>query len=169
MMAQNSDFVLTGRHVFFGVVAMFGAIIAVNLVFVYLALDTFTGVTRENPYQDGLAYNKVLEARETLHELGWQGSVTFSKAGSKAGGGTDSVTVTLTDGAGEPLSGLILSGRLRRPTHEGMDQTLAWREDSPGTYGTTVALPGRGNWDLEVTASDGRNPPFEMKTRLWFE
>ena len=165
MMAQDSGFVLRGKHVLFGVIAMFGVIIAVNMVFAYLAIETFTGLTDKNPYQDGLAYNKVLEARATLHELGWQGSVTFSKINS----GQDSVTVTLTDGAGEPLSGLTLAGQLRRPTHGGMDQTLSWQEDAPGAYTTLVTLPRRGNWDLEVTADDGRNPPFVMKTRLWFK
>jgi nitrogen fixation protein FixH len=165
MMAQDSGFVLRGKHVFFGVLAMFGVIVAVNLVFVYLAIDTFTGVTRENPYQEGLAYNEVLSARETLRDLGWQGDVTFTQVNSSE----DSITVTLTDGAGAPLSGLILAGSLRRPTHEGMDQALSWREDAPGAYSALVTLPRRGNWDLEVTADDGRNPPFEMKTRLWFK
>jgi nitrogen fixation protein FixH len=165
MMAQDNGFVLRGKHVFFGVLAMFGVIIAVNLVFVYLAIDTFTGVTRENPYQEGLAYNEVLEARETLRGLGWQGDVTFTRVNSSE----DSITVTLTDGTGAPLSGLALEGSLRRPTHEGLDQALTWREESPGAYSAVVTLPRRGNWDLEVTADDGSNPPFEMKTRLWFE
>ncbi len=164
-MAQNDGFVIRGKHVLFGVLAMFGVIIAVNLVFVYLALDTFTGVSRENPYQDGLAYNKVLADRDALRDLGWQGDVSFGAADA----GADNVTVTLTDGAGAPLSGLTLSGVLRRPTHDGMDQSLTWREDAPGAYTAAVTLPERGNWDLEVTADDGRNPPFEMKTRLWFK
>ncbi len=165
MMAQDNGFVLRGKHVLFGVLAMFGVIIAVNMVFVYLAIDTFTGVTRENPYQEGLAYNEVLSAREALRDLGWQGDVTFTKVNSSE----DSITVTLTDGAGAPLSGLSLAGSLRRPTHEGMDQALSWREEAPGAYSAVVMLPRRGNWDLEVTADDGRNPPFEMKTRLWFK
>ncbi|WP_193370233.1 FixH family protein [Pelagibius marinus] len=165
MMAQNGGFVLSGKHVLIGVLAMFGVIVAVNLVFVYLAIDTFTGVTRENPYQEGLAYNKVLEARETLRDLGWRGDVSFTKVSS----GEDSITVTLTDGEGGPLSGLDLEGSLRRPTHEGMDQELNWREESPGAYSAVVTLPRRGNWDLEITADDGSNPPFEMKTRLWLK
>jgi len=165
MMAQDSGFVLRGKHVLFGVIAMFGVIIAVNMVFAYLAIETFTGLTDENPYQDGLAYNQVLADRAALRDLGWQGDVTFTKLNSS----DDSITVTLTDGAGAPLSGLTLAGQLRRPTHVGMDQTLSWREDAPGAYSAVVTLPRRGNWDLEVTADDGRNPPFEMKTRLWFK
>lgn len=165
MRAQDGSFVIRGKHVLYGVLAMFGLVVAVNMVFIYLALDTFTGVTRENPYQEGLAYNEVLAARETQRDLGWQGDVAFSQAGS----GEDSITVTLTDRAGAPLDGLTLAGVLRRPTHEGMDQTLTWREAAPGVYTTVADLPRRGNWDLEITADDGRNPPFEMKTRLWLK
>jgi nitrogen fixation protein FixH len=165
MSTQDNGFVIRGKHVLIGVLAMFGVIIAVNLVFVYLAIDTFTGVTRENPYQDGLAYNEVLAEREALRALGWQGDVTFSAAGD----GAENITVTLTDRAGAPLSGLTLAGTLRRPTHEGMDQPLTWQETAPGSYSALVTLPRRGNWDLEISAEDGRNPPFEMKTRLWFK
>jgi len=165
MMTQSSGFVIRGKHVFLGVLAMFGVVIAVNLVFVYFALDTFTGVSRENPYQDGLAYNEVLAARDAQRGLGWQGDVSFGSAGA----GEERITVTLSDATGAPLSGLALDGVLRRPTHEGMDQALAWQELSPGSYSAAVVLPRRGNWDLEVVADDGRNPPFEMKTRLWFK
>jgi nitrogen fixation protein FixH len=58
---------------------------------------------------------------------------------------------------------------LRRPTHAGLDQSLTWREDTPGSYASLLTLPERGNWDLTVTADDGRHPPFEMKTRLWLK
>jgi nitrogen fixation protein FixH len=164
-MTEPAGRVIRGKHVFYAVAAMFALVIAVNAVFVYLALDTFTGVTTENPYQEGLAYNEVLAARDAQRGLGWQSQVAFGKAGA----GAEVITVTLTDAGGAPLSGLTLAGSLRRPTHDGMDQALSWREEAPGEYSTAVALPRRGNWDLAVTADDGRNPPFEMKARLWFK
>lgn len=164
MTTQNDGFVIRGKHVLFGVMAMFGVIIAVNLVFAYLAIETFTGLTDENPYQDGLAYNEVLADRAAQRDIGWHGDITLGRAGP----GEDSITVVLTDAKGSPLSGLTLAGQLRRPTHGGMDQTLTWQEGAPGSYSARVALPRRGNWDLQVTADDGRNTPFEMKTRLWF-
>jgi nitrogen fixation protein FixH len=165
MMAQDSGPVIRGRHVLFAMLGLFGIVIAVNLVFVYLALDTFTGVSRENPYQEGLAYNQVLAARDAQRDLGWQGRIALAAAAS----GEDRIILTLTDKSGAPLRGMTLGGTLRRPTHEGMDRALSWREDSAGRYVAVTALPARGNWDLEVAADDGHNPPFEMKARLWFE
>jgi len=157
--------VIKGKHVLFGMLAMFGIIIAVNLTFVLLALDTFTGVSTANPYKEGLAYNDVLAAREEQRDLGWQGSVTATPVSA----GEDAITLTLTDNTGTPVRGLALTGTLRRPTHEGADQPLDWQEESPGNYRTVVDLPERGNWDLVVRTSDASNRPFEMKTRLWLK
>ncbi|MGF1592645.1 MAG: FixH family protein [Kiloniellaceae bacterium] len=155
---------IRGKHVLMAMLGMFGIVIAVNLVFVYLAIGTFTGVTTANPYQEGLAYNEVLAARDAQRALGWQGEISFSQAAD-----ADRITVTLTDRTGAPLTGLSLDGSLRRPTQAGLDQPLAWREAAPGNYTAEVSLPERGNWDLMVNAADGDGPPFEMKTRLWFK
>jgi nitrogen fixation protein FixH len=155
---------IRGKHVLMAMLGMFGIVIAVNLVFVYVAVGTFTGVTTANPYQEGLAYNEVLAARDAQRALGWQGEVSYSQAVA----GTETITVILTDRAGAPLTGLSLDGNLRRPTHAGLDQPLAWLEAAPGSYTAEVSLPERGNWDLVVNAADGDGPPFEMKARLWF-
>ena len=162
MTTEGGSFVIRGKHVLMAMLGMFAIVILVNLTFVYFALDSWTGLTTENPYQEGLAYNQVLAARDAQRDLGWQGDLTLGTAA----GGEDSVTITLKDKAGQPLSGLELTGNLRRPTREDIDQSLVWREQAPGTYNALVALPQRGNWDLVVSASDGRNPPFEMKARL---
>jgi len=162
--AQDSGFVIRGKHVLIAVLAMFGIVILVNLIFVYFALDSWTGLTTQNAYQEGLTYNQVLAARDAQRDLGWQGNLALGKSD-----GADSLTLSFTDRAGAPLAGLEITGRLRRPTHEGLDQPLAWRNDGAGRYTAEVELPERGNWDLEVSADDGRHPPFEMKARLWFK
>ena len=165
MTTENSSPVITGKHVLLAMLGLFGVVIAVNLVFVTLAIGTFTGVTTANPYKEGLAYNQVLAARNAQRDLGWQGAVDFAAAEA----GRERISVALSDAAGSPLTGLQLSGSLRRPTHEGLDQPLAWREAAPGRYEAEVALPERGNWDLTVSADDGRHPTFEMRVRLWFK
>lgn len=164
MSPQDGGFVIRGRHVLMAVLAMFGIVIAVNLAFVFFALDTWTGLSTPNAYQKGLTYNQVLAARDAQRDLGWQGSLELGQRDT-----ADSLTLTLTDRDGAPLDGLEVGGLLRRPTHEGLDQTLAWQGHGAGRYTVLVELPQRGNWDLEVTADDGRHPPFEMKARLWFK
>jgi nitrogen fixation protein FixH len=165
MSDESQGPVIRGRHVLFGLLAMFGLVIAVNLVFVWFAVGTFTGVTTENPYKEGLAYNQVLAARDAQRDLGWQGAVTYDREGE----GPRQIAVSLSDRDGAPLRGLSLDGNLRRPTHAGLDQPLVWRETAAGRYTAEVSLPERGNWDLAVSARDGDSPPFEMKARLWFK
>lgn len=165
MTSEEEGPVLRGKHVLIGLIGMFGVVIAVNVAFAYFAIDTFTGLTDQHPYLHGLAYNKVLEARHEISELGWHSELTIGKSKD----GADSLTLTVEDKSGTPLHGLSLTGSLRRPTHAGMDQTLTWQEGKPGTYSAVATLPKRGNWELVATAEDHRHPPFVMKARLWFK
>lgn len=165
MTTKENSRVIRGRHVLLAMLAMFGTVIAVNALFVYLAIGTFTGVTTANPFQEGLAYNEVLAARDAQRDVGWQGEVALTRLDA----GTDRITLRVSDAGGRPVTGLGLSSALRRPTHAGMDQALAWHEAGPGRYEADVTLPARGNWDLVIAADDGRNQPFAMKARLWFK
>lgn len=163
-MARTGTRTITGRHVLLAMLGLFGVVIAVNALFVYLALTSFTGVTSAKPYQEGLAYNEVLAARAAQRDLGWQATLTVAENGS-----SETITLALTDEAGRPLAGLDLSGLLRRPTHAGIDQALVWQEAAPGAYRAEVILPERGNWDLVVRAGNGSDQALEMEKRLWFK
>jgi nitrogen fixation protein FixH len=164
MTTETQGAVINGKHVLFALFGLFGIVIAVNVVFVTLALGTFTGVTTVNPYQEGLAYNQVLAARHAQRDLGWKAAIDYGGADD----GNERVTVALNDAAGRPVTGLALSGSLKRPTQAGMDQDLTWEEAVPGRYQAALALPARGNWDLVVSAVSGIDR-FEMRTRLWFK
>ena len=48
---------LTGRHVLYMILGFFGVVLLANVVFVYLAMDTFTGLATEGAYVKGLSYN----------------------------------------------------------------------------------------------------------------
>ncbi|MDP6343656.1 MAG: FixH family protein, partial [Alphaproteobacteria bacterium] len=53
---------LTGRDVLWLLLGFFALIIVVNGIFVVLALNSFSGVSTENAYRQGLAYNQTLQA-----------------------------------------------------------------------------------------------------------
>ena len=161
--------IIRGKHVLMAMLAFFGTIIVVNLIFVYFALNTWTGITTENAYQEGLQYNETLAARDAQRSLGWQAEVATTLLAD----GSEQLTVDLRDQQGRSLSGLSVSGALRRPTHEGFDQTVVLAEEVEGRYITPLSLPLRGNWDLSLTAvptaGGADTPVFEMKTRLWLK
>ncbi len=161
--------VIRGKHVLLAMLAFFGAIIAVNLVFVFFALDTWTGLTTENAYQKGLNYNQTIAARDAQRELGWQAEVSLTTLAD----GREALTVVLRDREGAVLTNLAVSGTVKRPTHEGYDQQVVLTEDTRGRYSARLSLPLRGNWDLALSARPVQASPhdqaFEMKTRLWLK
>ena len=156
---------LTGRHVLYGLLAFFGVVAAANAVFIYLAIDSFTGLSTDNPYQRGVAYNETLEARSAQRALGWRAEVAFEEASY----GRGVLHATLRDRNGVPLEDLQVKGQVRRPTHSGYDQDVVLARAADGVYAVELALPLRGQWDVRLTAEarDGRR--FEMERRLWLK
>ncbi len=150
----------TGRHMLYWLLGFFGVMLVANVIFIWLALGTFTGVTSEQAYQDGLDYNQRLEAAAAQRALGWQGKLT-QEAGS--------VLLTLADAAGRPVRGLLLDARFLRPTNDGQDRTLPMVEAAPGRYAVPLDLPLAGNWDLVISGTAADGTPFETRTRLWLD
>ena len=146
-MNDKPAFRITGRIVFFGLVAFFGLIAAVNGVFMFYALDTFPGLTTEDSYKKGIVYNRTLDDAEAQRRLGWNSSV---------GLGTDGMlTVTMTDKIGAPLSGALASVAMTRPLGDDRALTVDMREVSEGRYQGRFDAPLHGRWKAEVTVRRG--------------
>lgn len=150
----------TGRHLLYWLLGFFGVMLVANVIFIWLALDTFTGVASKTAYQDGLAYNERLEAAAAQQALGWEGRVTQD---------AQSVVLTLKDAGGAAVRGLTLQVLLQRPTHDGQDQTRVMVEAAPGRYVAPLELPAGGNWDLVISGAAADGTPFETRTRIWID
>lgn len=154
--ADSSGFRIKGWHVFAGVFAFFALIIAVDGVFLALALRTFPGQVSVTPYEDGLLYNRHIAQMEAQARLGWRATAAAEP---------HAVSVTVQDRAGSPLQGLRLVGRLERPATEAGRLNLRFREIAPGLYRAT---PGAlsGTWDLTVEARTSAGSAFRAERRL---
>ncbi len=150
----------TGRKLLYWLIGFFGVMLLANAVFIWLALDTFTGVIDENAYQDGLQYNQRLEAAAAQRALGWHGNVVQEEA---------QVVLTLNGPDGQPVRGLILEAEFVRPTNDGQDRTLPMVEVAAGRYRAPLDLPLSGNWDLVIRGSAADGTPFETRSRLWLD
>ncbi|MGJ3261549.1 MAG: FixH family protein [Rhodospirillales bacterium] len=146
-MNEKSEFRITGRMVFFGLVAFFGLIAAVNGVFMYFALDTFPGLTTEDSYRKGIVYNRTLDDAEAQKRLGWQSAVAL--------GDGRTLTVTMTDRTGRPLSGALASISMTRPLGDETALTVDLEETADGLYRGDFAAPMPGRWKAEVTVRRG--------------
>lgn len=153
---STPGFRIKGWHVFAGVFAFFAVIIAIDGVFLALALRTFPGQVSVTPYEDGLLYNRHIAQMEAQDRLGWRATAL---AQPKA------VVVTLQDRAGAPLQGLRITGRLERPATQAGRLSLQFREQAPGRY---AAAPGglSGTWDLALEARDKAGAVFQAERRL---
>jgi nitrogen fixation protein FixH len=156
---------ITGRHVLIAVLVFFGLVIAANGAFVFLALDTFTGVSTEDAYRRGLAYNETLREAADQRALGWRAAVE----GTVVDEGRARIAVTMSDRAGRPLEHLAVTGMLRRPTQDGFDRALELARVGPGRYAAEVDLPLAGQWDLELEAVSREGKRFRIEERLWLK
>lgn len=140
---------ITGRMVLIGFIAFFGVIAAVNGVFMYMAINTWPGLTTEDAYIKGLNYNQTLADGERQTALGWRSDVTLSADGQ--------AMVVLTDPSGNAVSGLIVSVEFARPVGSLETHTVALSETMPGTYTGPFAPTEKGRWKADVNAVTADN------------
>ena len=163
--AGAGGFRITGRHVLFAMLGFFGVVIAVNITFVHLALDSWTGLTDHDSYRTGLSWNRTLERDAAQKALGW--SVGVDARAERSGVGEDrrlELTLTLRDRDGRPLSGLRLSGDALHPVLEADDRSLGFVEAGGGRYVGTVVLPGGGDWGLKLVATRPDGTVYRIDT-----
>jgi len=149
-------------------VAAFAVIIAVNGAMLYFATSTFSGLSTQHAYVEGLAYNDRVAEEQAQARLGWRIEADLAGAVAHvADAPTRQATLrlTATDAQGRPLEGLSIEALVRRPTEQGMDQTVTLAPMGAGLYQTVVTLPKPGQWDLLFTAYRG-DDTFKLRRRL---
>lgn len=134
--------------------AVFALVLAVNIVMVWFAVTSNTGVVTENAYEEGLAYNKTLAEQAREAGLGW--SVVRNVADFPV-----RLVYALSDEKGAPLGGAWVSVKATRPV--GQDDASAFelelKEFTDGTYAAeNIVWPHKGQWELETTfVYDGKS------------
>jgi len=160
-----SSFRITGRHVLFGMIGFFLIIIAVNTVFITLAVQSFPGEQEKKSYLQGLNFNDRLAAREAQAALGW--SVNIDKA--ERTGKTAIIELIFETSEKAPIFDLDIAGVLSQPADNDRDQPLVFSPSGPGRYEAHAENISAGAWILKVRANDNRNETFEFTTKLYFE
>lgn len=157
---------IQGRHVLYAMLGFFGVIFAVNGLFLYFALGSYTGVVADEPYRKGLEYNERIAADVRQTALGWTHKVSVDPGGH--------VILTLTDRAGAPVAGLGVAGSVGRPSTSAFDKVSKLVEVQPGRYAGNVDALDTGSWLVSIEASrPGSGDTFEIvyrvKERLWLK
>lgn len=150
MTALISPRPLTGRTVLIGLIAFFGLIATVNGIFIFFALESWPGLSQQDPYKVGIDYNRVLDEARTQKALGWRSGVDLGSDGG--------LTVRIANAAGSPIADLVVTATLKRPASAERDEAVSLAREPDGAYRARVALPLAGAWLVEVSAihADGR-------------
>ncbi len=155
---------LKGRHVLMVFIGFFLVVFAVNGVFLYSAIKTYTGIVAVEPYRKGLQYNQRIAADEAQTALGWQDALEIARDGQ--------VTLRMTNRLGAPVEGLHVTGSIGRPSTASHDTRLAFEETRPGTYATRIVPPDAGAWIVNLEARTGAAPEtvaHQLRRRLWLK
>ncbi len=165
-MAGRSEkrFQLTGRHVLLGFCGFFGFILFTNTIMIYLAVSTFPGLQSKSAYKAGRDYNQQIEAARTQTDLGWTGAVTLDD------GDTSQIvfTANFADKYANPVTGLKVTGVLRRTVHEDQDIPLTFEALGQGVYRTRLDRQAvEGQWFLRLKAEDGFDNLFRVEQKVY--
>ena len=136
------------RWIPLAIVGAFLFVIAVNGGLVYFALSSWPGLTTDHAYNEGLAYNRVIDEVEKESKLGWKLETVYHP-GSPGGG---YVQVSIRDAAGAPVDGAALVGELIRPIEQMPPVPLSFAAQGEGTYRAQIVVPRPGQWDLFFSA-----------------
>lgn len=147
---------LTGRKVLMIILAFFAVIISVNVYMMGHAIGGFPGLVEQHPY---IASQTFDAKRNAQIAQGWRTALVWQDRTLEA---------VLTDRAGAPLRGLIVTADIGRPaTREGeIIVTLTPVPGAPGVYAAEPTLaPGR--WRAEMIAVDGAGATHRAGAEIW--
>lgn len=148
---QDTVRLFTGKKFLIVVVSFFGVIMAVNAVFITLALKSNPGVVTKDYYERGIHYNETLEQAKYQKELGWSGKLAASYSNGR-------ISYSLLTKDGQPVAGKTVLVRMVRPVQDGHDFEISLLEVSPGVYEADFYPPLKGNWEahIDVTSEGDR-------------
>jgi nitrogen fixation protein FixH len=164
MSDRDKGFRLTGKHVLAGFIVFFGVIIAVDVVFVRLAVRSFPGEETKKSYYQGLQYNDVLDAKARQSESGWR----MQLLKTPSAGSEPMIEVRLVDDEGQPIFDADITGEIVRPTTEAGRQKLSFYLRRDGIYRADLQTIEEGAWDFSVAAVRRQEPEasFTAKSRI---
>lgn len=158
--ASATGFVLTGKHVLACLFLFFGTVFSVNFYMARVAIQTFSGLEAEKPYQEGLRYDDEIHRAREQARRAW---VVDASVRAKADGAT--IDVTQKDGSGQATPGLTFSALFTHPADRRRDVKVALAPVGAGRY-QAAAPVSAGLWDVTIEATDGKELMFRSVSRV---
>jgi len=149
------------RMVIIWIVSFFGTIFAMNAFMITRASQTFNGVVAKKSYQQGIDYNKTLDARKQIVEEGLSQNLVAN---------INDLALDLelqldhADKAYKMPESIIIS--VERPTNEDQDFKLELLKKLDYKKSITLHEFQRGVWNIKYTLATLDNKQVEFKSRI---
>lgn len=121
-------------------VAFFVGLAVVNVIFIYIATSTHSGVVTENAYSEGLNYNETIAAAEAQKNLGWSSDIFVE--------GQD-IKLQISDGD-TGLRGASVVAWFTNPTRSDADFSVILQQTDIGLYEAKIPEGVLGQWDIRM-------------------
>ena len=157
----KKPFQVRGWHVLAAMLAFFGAVIAVNVGFAVIAVQSFPGEDVRRSYLQGLNYNQTIAERRAQATLGWQANAALRGVPEGA-----LLEVTLRDRNGSPINRAQLTGELQWPTSASFDRNVAFEPAGDGRYVARLQSLPSGRWRLRARAADDQGGALDFEAGL---
>lgn len=141
MQHDATDIRKSDRFIPWYFVLFFLVIFIVDGAMVTVAVSTQTGVVTQHPYEQGLAYNEVVEAEKKQKELGWKGDISYHNK---------QISFVLRDKLGKKIKPDKITATLTRPTQAGMDFFVELTNNT-----VNIDFPVKGLWEVRIYATKG--------------
>lgn len=142
----TTGFTLKGRHVLAMLLLFFGTVFCVNFYMARAAIQTFSGLEADKPYQDGLKYNEVIAAAREQAERNWKVEATVDPQADGV-----LLTVTQRDGAGVATPGLAIRATFMHPADRRRDVSVVLAPAGDGRFSISAPVVA-GRWDVQIEA-----------------
>ncbi|MGN7438960.1 MAG: FixH family protein [Alcanivorax sp.] len=131
-----------GKQVFAIFALFFLAIIIVNSIFIYIAVESHTGIITQNPYEKGLKYNETLSKAKSQRHM--HDSISYDDG---------ILRWELVDTNGDSINTASVTVKLIRPVQDGYDFETTLNHITNGVYEADLDLPLTGQWEAHLKAS----------------
>ncbi len=149
--------IFTGWHMAFTMAAFFGVIIGINIALAIFANKSWTGLVVKNSYIASQNFNRDAKIARQQHAKGWRLTSVVDHG---------RVVVTILDQANQPITGLMVSAVLQRPTTEAEDEAHEFQEIGTGKYRSRAAIRA-GVWLVDVTVRHANHGAMRFVQRVF--
>lgn len=148
------------RRVLIAFVSFFAAFIFVDIVFVVLAVRTYTGVVTEQAYEKGLSYNRIIKEAKEQVGRGWVGKISVKEG---------VLSIHLKDRSGVSIGKRDVRVLFINPRNARDDFSRPLFEQTFGVYTAVLPTSIKGRWNLRFLVDTGRDQkPFQIYETVIF-